>query len=265
MNTANGTQAFIGGGDSNIAGGGAVVGGGATNTATGLGSVVGGGTGNSTFASRATVSGGQDNTANALYATIPGGLDNSATGEYSLAAGRRANATHSGSFVWGDNLDLNKPSQGTNTFSVFSAGGANFFTNSAQTTGVTLTPGAGTWSNLSDRNLKRGFEPVDAQEVLDLVVQMPLYTWSYVSQSLDVRHMGPTAQDFREAFGLGFSERYIDVVDPDGVALTAIQGLNERLVVVAETTTDQQTELASLRAQVAELEALVQRLLEEQD
>ncbi len=38
--------------------------------------------------------------------------------------------------------------------------------------------------------------------------------------------MGPMAQDFRAAFGLGVSDELIDTIDPDGVALAAIQGLN---------------------------------------
>ncbi len=37
--------------------------------------------------------------------------------------------------------------------------------------------------------------------------------------------MGPTAQDFSEAFGLGAEDRHINTIDADGVALAAIQGL----------------------------------------
>ena len=45
----------------------------------------------------------------------------------------------------------------------------------------------------------------------------------------DGRHMGPMAQDFYAAFGLGNSDRTITSVDPDGVELAAIQGLNQKL------------------------------------
>jgi hypothetical protein len=41
--------------------------------------------------------------------------------------------------------------------------------------------------------------------------------------------MGPVAQDFRAAFGLGDSDKTITTVDADGVALAAIQGLNQKL------------------------------------
>jgi len=37
--------------------------------------------------------------------------------------------------------------------------------------------------------------------------------------------MGPTAQDFYTAFGLGDGDTSIGTVDADGVALAAIQGL----------------------------------------
>ena len=37
--------------------------------------------------------------------------------------------------------------------------------------------------------------------------------------------MGPMAQDFFAAFGLGDSDKHITTVDADGVALAAIRGL----------------------------------------
>ena len=37
--------------------------------------------------------------------------------------------------------------------------------------------------------------------------------------------MGPMAEDFREAFGLGEDEKHISTVDSEGVALAAIQAL----------------------------------------
>jgi hypothetical protein len=41
--------------------------------------------------------------------------------------------------------------------------------------------------------------------------------------------MGPMAQDFRSAFGLGDTDRAYDPVDAHGVAFAAIQGLYEEL------------------------------------
>ena len=80
----------------------------------------------------------------------------------------------------------------------------------------------------SSRSLKRDFAPVDAQAVLDLVVALPVSTWSYNSD-VSVRHMGPVAEDFRASFGLGGTDKGIATVDSDGVALAAIQGLHQKL------------------------------------
>jgi hypothetical protein len=41
--------------------------------------------------------------------------------------------------------------------------------------------------------------------------------------------MGPMAQDFRAAFGVGEDDRHISTVDAEGVALAAIQGLHQLL------------------------------------
>src|SRR4029434_8415400 len=81
----------------------------------------------------------------------------------------------------------------------------------------------------SDRNLKQDFEGVRPAEVLERLTSVPITTWRYTNESSDVRHMGPMAQDFRAAFGLGPSERRIDMVDSAGVTIAAIQGLHSAL------------------------------------
>jgi hypothetical protein len=65
--------------------------------------------------------------------------------------------------------------------------------------------------------------------------------------------MGPTAQDFRRAFGLGEDGRHISAVDADGVAFSAIQGLH-RL------SRAQDARIRRLEARIARLERLVERL-----
>jgi hypothetical protein len=78
---------------------------------------------------------------------------------------------------------------------------------------------------VSDRSLKEGFAFVDGQEVLSRLSDVPITTWSYKAEDPDVRHMGPTAQDFRAAFGLGESDTSINLLDSSGVALAAVQEL----------------------------------------
>ncbi len=81
---------------------------------------------------------------------------------------------------------------------------------------------------VSDRNVKESIAPVDPRGVLAKLADMPIATWRYRNESQDVRHMGPMAQDFRAAFGLGDSDTSYHAVDAQGVALAAIQAL-ERL------------------------------------
>jgi type VI secretion system secreted protein VgrG len=109
------------------------------------------------------------------------------------------------------------------------------------------------WINASDRNLKEDFAPVDAQSVLAQVAALPVQTWSYKAQP-GQKHLGPVAQDFRAAFGLGADDTSIATVDAAGVALAAIQGLNQKL----EQT---RAENARLKQELAELKRLVGQLV----
>ena len=59
------------------------------------------------------------------------------------------------------------------------------------------------------------------------------------------------AQDFQAAFQVGESEAGITTIDADGVALAAIQGLNEKLEAQAAQLHTQQIELQSLKRRLA--------------
>jgi hypothetical protein len=69
--------------------------------------------------------------------------------------------------------------------------------------GVTLAPGAGSWSSLSDWGAKRSFTAVDRRQLLARLDRVPITRWGYKAQDRSIRHLGPTAQDFQAAFGLG--------------------------------------------------------------
>jgi hypothetical protein len=80
----------------------------------------------------------------------------------------------------------------------------------------------------SDRNIKAGFEPMDPKTILEKVAALPITRWHYTNDTA-TPHVGPMAQDFHAAFGLGTDDKHIATVDADGVALAAIQGLNQKL------------------------------------
>jgi hypothetical protein len=125
------------------------------------------------------------------------------------------------------------------------ATGANFL---ETTTGALLTTG-GVWTNNSSRELKDSFRALDPALVLERVLAMHVDEWSYKTEG-SVRHVGPVAEDFYEAFALGGDAQHISTVDASGVALVAIQGLAQKV----------EAENAALRAENAELRADVARV-----
>jgi hypothetical protein len=87
-----------------------------------------------------------------------------------------------------------------------------------------------TWQNGSDRNSKEGFAVINPREVLAKVSALPITEWKYKVEAGGSEHLGPMAQDFHAAFGLnGADDKHIATVDEEGVALAAIQGLNQKL------------------------------------
>jgi hypothetical protein len=109
---------------------------------------------------------------------------------------------------------------------------------------------AGTLSQGSDRAIKQDFAALDGREVLEKVAALPIQSWSYTNQP-GVKHYGPTAQDFHAAFGLnGEDDKHIATVDTDGVALAAIQGLNQKLQ-------QKETEITELRQRLERMERLL--------
>lgn len=249
-NEARGLASVVGGGQYNKAREqGAVIAGGLTNEALDAYSAVAGGSGN-TARFFAAVAGGSGNQATGNYSFVAAGQSNAANGNFSFAAGRRAKANSEGCFVWGDSTNSDVTCTVTNQFVARASGGVIFYSNAQMNTGVQLASGGGSWTSVSDRDLKTDFESVDPQEVLDCLVSMPITTWRYISEVSGARHMGPTAQDFYACYGLGDSERHITTIDADGVAFAAIQALHHKV----ETLT---AENAELRERVARLERLL--------
>ncbi len=113
----------------------------------------------------------------------------------------------------------NDGSQNTASFIIYNAAGAEVF-RVYETGSVRVL---GTQVHSSDRNRKEAFERVDTHDVLEAVAGMPVSRWRFKGE--DATHLGPMAQDFRAAFGLGEDDVSIAAVDADGVALAAIQGL----------------------------------------
>ncbi|HUU36279.1 MAG TPA: tail fiber domain-containing protein [Vicinamibacterales bacterium] len=214
--------------------------------------------GDSTVASgQASAAMGQSSVASG-QASLAGGQNARASGTSSLAFGNAEVLTTAyGSFAWGDlststRVQADQPGQ----FIVRAAGGVRFATHPSQSTGVVMFANASAWSSLSDVNSKEHFRDLADEEVLTKIATMPVREWSYKAQGASIRHMGPTAQDFRAAFGLGEDPLRISTIDADGVALAAIKALEARTRALNEAL---MRENDGLRARLTRLEQLLER------
>jgi hypothetical protein len=193
------------------------------------------------FSDRSVLDDGNFVTDESFKATVNHSFNARATGGYWLftntgvSTGLRlshllsTNAAY-GSFVWSDRSSDSAVTPTAQNQTIFrSSGGYWLYSDSGLTAGVTLAPGGGSWNSVSDRNMKTNFAAVDKRAVLRGVLGLPISTWNYKSQDASIRHIGPMAQDFSAAFKVGEGDKTISTIDPDGVALAAIQGLHEEL------------------------------------
>ncbi len=263
-NQASGQDSFIGAGDSNVAKATeSFIGAGANNSITSAPySVLAGGRSNTVSGEYASLAGGYDNTAAGVFSMMPGGEANHANGKLSFAAGYHAEAVHNGSFVWSDFVSgsADAEDKAANQFVVRASGGTSFYSNEKETSGVELTAGSGAWANLSDRNAKTEIVPLDDASILAKVAALPVSSWQYKSER-GVRHVGPMAQDFYAAFGVGTDDRHITSIDEDGVALAAIKALhreNDRLRSIVESDRKaEHDEVSALRSQLRQIQSLL--------
>lgn len=175
-----------------------------------------------------------------------GGLQNQAAGVYGNLAGTSAQIAGMGADIKGQNLAMqyadfirmqqlppglqaalgyatsfppNKPvvpeQQGTDWGAVAGGIGSSL---------IGILPYLGI---MSDRNMKTDIAPVAAKDVLARLDALPIFRWKYKGDATP--HLGPMAQDFQAAFGVG-DGRTINLVDVVGVMLASQKGLAEKIV-----------------------------------
>jgi hypothetical protein len=101
--------------------------------------------------------------------------------------------------------------------------------------------------NTSDRNVKSRIQSINPKAILAKVAAMPISRWVYTADENKSWHLGPMAQDFRAAFGLGQDDKTIATVDAGGVALAAIQGLHQLMK-------DKDAKIAALKKKLEAIE-----------
>jgi len=229
----------------------------------GIYATVGGGWQNTASGSNATVGGGYSNTVSGNGATVGGGVLNTAAGDYSFVVGRRAknaNAAHDGVFLFADSSNFDFASTAANQFRVRATGGVTFvlaIDAGGNPTWTCSVVNGGSWACSSDRNLKENLAHVDGTKVLAQLSSVPIYTWSAKGGDPAVRHIGPMAQDFYAAFGLGNDDKTISTIDLDGVALAAIQGLYQENTALKAENAALKAEVVALGARLAAIEQVL--------
>ncbi|HYR12564.1 MAG TPA: tail fiber domain-containing protein [Longimicrobium sp.] len=193
------------------------------------------------------------------------GLKASASGTFSVAIGRSARtANRQGALVLGDGcVTFSSDSvyaTANNQVVIRGCGGVKIYTNQTLSAGVELAPGGGSWSTISDRNRKENFLAIDGEEILSRLRSIPMSSWNYLSQDRAIRHLGPMAQDFHAAFGLGESNLLISTVDIDGVNMAGVQALDGRTLQQAARIRSLEAEVATQARQIAELRAHLTRI-----
>jgi hypothetical protein len=196
-----------------------------------------------------TVTNGADNTGIGTYALQNSGsgfgntaigynaLNASTTGSNNIALGYQAGQTI---LAGSSNIDIGNVgfASDANVIRIGSGQTATYLVGTVYANNVAIS---------SDRHVKENFTPINPQQVLDKVLALPVTEWQYRTDANGIRHIGPMAQDFHAAFGLnGGDDKHIATVDEGGVALAAIQGLNE--------------ELHERDAQIQDLEARLEKL-----
>ncbi len=125
----------------------------------------------------------------------------------------------------------------------------------------------GALTELSSRESKHRITSLNPEQVLSRVLALPIKEWSYKDSLAGIRHVGPMAEDFHQAFGLGENTSGIATLDTSGIALAAIQGLDKKIVEQDKVLAEQgkkmaakDAEITALQTKLAQLTQMVQQL-----
>jgi hypothetical protein len=189
-------------------------------------------------------------------AAVALGYNVTADQDHTTAMGKFAsNNGFTGTFIWSDGSAQQTADTFRNTanneFALRATGGFRFRTNLGGTTGCNLPAGSGVFNCTSSRATKENFLNVKGDDVLASLRKLPVSSWNYISEGRQVRHLGPMAEDFYKAFGLGTNNISIGVQDLAGVSLAAVKALDARTAELQLKT----AEVTTLRAEVNHLRA----------
>lgn len=194
------------------------------------------------------------------------GYRTTANNDYAVAIGYRAsNNGRTGTMVMGDESTTDSVrNQADNEFRARYNGGFRLRVSTASNgntpgaggnVGCDLTVAVPTWTCASSRTVKHGFKEVNGEDLLLRLAGIPVTTWIMNGDSTNILHMGPVAEDFYEAFGLGLGETAIGLGDIDGVNMAAAKALELRTRQLRDENGRLKDDLAKANERLAALEA----------
>lgn len=142
-----------------------------------------------------------------------------------------------------------KMTEGDDAIAILREGKERSVVVTAGSTGCNLPAGSGVFNCTSSRATKENFMAVNGADVLSRLRGIEVSTWNYIAEGGKVRHIGPMAEDFFNAFQLGTGNTSIGLQDLTGVSLAAIKELHLRTDQLQQKT----AEIEQLREQVNQL------------
>ncbi len=122
--------------------------------------------------------------------------------------------------------------------------------------GVYMNHGDSSWRSYCSRDLKENFAPVDGEELLGKIRDLPVTQWNYKAVDPSVKFIGPVAEDFWDAFRLGGTDnKGISNFAIAGVNMAGVKALEKRTGDMKEEMAEMKGEIDRLRAEIASLRA----------
>ena len=194
-----------------------------------------------------------------------------ADGQVSVAMGFRADADDNGAFVFTDFTGNTLTSSTSHQFSAGFAGGYRFYTNANRTSGAFLNANATGWTTSSDLRLKTDVQTVESG--LEAVLQLRPVSYYFKSDTDRVqRSHGFIAQEVATVLpdlvespsehNIYYSLRYTELIPILTKAIQEQAQQNEQMAdkvtALEEQVARQSREMATLRAEMEALKALIQ-------
>jgi hypothetical protein len=147
------------------------------------------------------------------------GENNSNTGNRNncLVVGTNNILNNNNCFMWSDGsggMGNALQTNSNNQFLVKCTGGSTFYSNTNLTSGVFLGGGSASWASICDIDKKQNLVIVDNVDILNKIKQLPIYSYNYVGNVQQLKHISTTAQAWYDLFPCECIIK--DVLDQEG-------------------------------------------------